>query len=173
MANVFCVRQSDAPDEKITVDDRGTDILISVLALAGSALAETDSEKRLIVWISEHDRKIGAGFIGFALAEMPWNPETFDSDRAFMVRVCDAASKHTGWDTLSVLPKESELFPILGWFRKRFVRLKAEDIDRYARTDWEEDMEPDDPVLCGFPRCPHHGTLLTCLGCQVCHAARM
>ena len=172
MSNRFSVRRNDPPEEQITVSDLGTDVLISVLVLAGSALAETDSQKCLTVWIAEHDRKIGAGFIGFSISEMPWEPETFDADRQFMVRVCDAASKHTGWNTLAVLPRESELFPILGWFRKRFVRLKPEDIDPYARGDWEDDMEPDDPVLCGFPRCEKHGALLTCLGCQVCHSGR-
>jgi len=172
MTNRFSFLRHDPPEAQITVSDAGTDVLISVLALAGSALAETESQKRLIVWISEHDRKIGAGTIGFCVADLPWDAASFEADRQFMVRVCDEASRHTGWETLPYTPNEKNLFPILGWFRKCFARLKAEDTDPFQLADWLDDMEPDDPVLCGFPRCAQHGTLLTCLGCQVCHAGR-
>lgn len=169
MANIFSVRQNDPPEEKITVSDAGTDALIAVLSLAGSQLAVSDNQKQLIVWLSEHDRRLGAGFLGFCIADMPWSPETFMQDRNFMVRVVDAASEELGWDTLASKPDAMQLRPILGWFRKRFVRFQAEDIAPQSRAEWFEDMEDDDPVRCGFPRCPRHGTLLSYLGCQVCH----
>jgi len=172
MSNIFSVRQSDPPEEKISVSDAGTDALIAVLALAGSALAVSDCQKRLIVWLSEHDRRLGTGYLGFAIADMPWEPETFPQDRAFMVRVVDAASERRGWETLAFPPDEMQLRPILGWFRKRFVRLKLEDISPDARADWLDDMDEDDPTRCGFPRCERHGALLTYLGCQVCHMQR-
>lgn len=169
MANIFCVRQEDPPEEKITVSDAGTDALIAALTLAGSQLAVSDNQKQLIVWLAEHDRRLGAGFLGFALAEMPWSADTFQQDKNFMVRVVDAASEELGWETLAARPDAVQLRPILGWFRKRFVRFQAEDIAPLSRTDWFEDMDEDDPVKNGFPTCPRHGTLLTYLGCQVCH----
>ena len=169
MLNIFSVRQSDPQEEKITVSDAGADALIAALTLAGSALAVSDNQKQLIVWLAEHDKRLGSGFLGFCIAEMPWSPETFLQDRAFMVRAVDAASEETGWETLACKPDSAQLRPILGWFRKRFVRFQPDDIDPLAKQDWFDDMEDDDPVKTGFPRCPRHGTLLTYLGCQVCH----
>ena len=169
MSNIFSVRQNDPPEEKITVSDAGTDALIAALLLAGSALAVSDTQKQLIVWLAEHDRRLGAGFLGFCIADMPWSPDTFPQDRAFMVRVVDAASEERGWETLASRPDSVQLRPILGWFRKRFVRFQPEDIAPLSRADWFDDMEDDDPVKNRFPRCPRHGTLLTYLGCQVCH----
>ncbi|MBQ5334414.1 MAG: hypothetical protein J6Z45_00540 [Oscillospiraceae bacterium] len=169
MANIFGRRHDDLPDDKISVSDIGTDVLISVLVLAGSALAETESQKQLIVWLAEHDQYIGSGIVGFDLSDMPWDPAHFDEDRMFMVRTVDAASVRTGWDKLSYAPSEPHLRPMLGWFHKAFLRLKREDIVPQARENWFGEMEPDDPALNGFPRCEKHGCFLTYLGCQVCH----
>ena len=87
-----------------------------------------------------------------------------------MVRVTDAASQKTGWERLSYRPNAEHLMPMLGWFRKCFVRLKATDIDQNSLRNWLAQMEDDDPVLCGFPKCPHHGVYLTWLGCQICNS---
>ena len=170
MANIFGRSNQDLPDDKICISDLGTNVLISVLVLAGSALAETETQKQLIVWLAEHDQFIGEGFVGFDLSDMPWNPETFDADRKFMVQVVDAASVRTGWEKLPYAPNEPHLRPMLGWFHKAFMRLKKDDLSPDARADWLSDMEPDDPALNGFPRCEKHGCFLTYLGCQVCHA---
>lgn len=172
MPNIFSVRQNDPPDEQIKISDAGTDALIAALVLAGSALAVSDTQKRLIVWLAEHDKRLGAGFLGFAIGDMPWEQDTFPQDRAFMVRVVDAASEQRGWETMTFPPDLVQLRPILGWFRKRFVRLKWEDVSPTARVDWLDDMDDDDPTRCGFPQCERHGALLTYLGCQVCHTQR-
>ncbi|MDE7225086.1 MAG: hypothetical protein K2O34_15075 [Acetatifactor sp.] len=39
--------------------------IINVLVLSGSELAETDSEKRMIVYLAERDQVIGQGAVGF------------------------------------------------------------------------------------------------------------
>ena len=168
MADIFCVRRSDPDAQKISISDRGTEVLISVLTLACSALAETDSQRRFAVWLAEHDRRLGTGFIGFALAEMPWDPESFAEDRAFLVRAVDAASMRTGWERLPSPPNEPALRPILGWFHKQLLRFQPADMDPYALGDWLGDMEPDDPVLTGFPRCERHGIYKSYLGCRIC-----
>ena len=79
MGNIFSFRRDDSPENQISISNLGTDVLLDILVLAGSALAETDSEKRLIVWLAEHSRRIGTGTVGFCIADMPWAPETFTS----------------------------------------------------------------------------------------------
>ena len=168
MANIFSVRRSDPPEEQISISDQGTDVLIQILVLAASALAETDSQKRMAVWLAEHDATRGTGSIGFAIADMPWDSASFEADRQFWVRVMDAASQKTGWDTLNFRPNAERLMPMLGWFRKRFFRLRAEDINPDALAGWCDEMDDDDPTLNGFPRCRQHGVYLTWCGCRIC-----
>lgn len=169
MANIFGIRRSDPPEELVSISDRGAEALIDILVLAASALAETESQKRLTVWLSEHDRNYGVGSVGFYLAEMPWDSASFEEDRQFMVRVTDAASMKTGWDALDYRPNADHLMPMLGWFRKGFVRFRAADINPDALENWLCDMDDDDPVLNGFPRCKKHGTFLAWHGCRICN----
>lgn len=170
MANQFSFRRSDPPEEHISISNRGTDALLNILLLAASELAETESQKRLTVWVAEHDQKVGDGVVGFCIANMPWDAATFEEDKRFMVRVTDAASQKTGWEKLSYRPNAEHLMPMLGWFRKCFVRLKPTDIDPNSLRNWLAQMEEDDPARCGFPKCPHHGIYLTWLGCQICNS---
>ena len=169
MANIFGVRRTDPPDEMISISNRGTDALLNILLLAGAELAATDQQKRLMVWLGEHDQKAGQGTVGFFLSDMPFAPESFEEDRRFLVDVVDAASRKTGWNKLSYTPNEEHLRPMLGWFRKRFMRLKLSDINPDALNDWLNNMDDDEPAFNGFPRCKTHGVYLSWLGCQVCN----
>jgi hypothetical protein len=172
MAAIFSIRRNDPPDDKISISDTGTGVLLTVLILAGSALAETDSQRRMVVWLSERAAETGSEHAGFSISEMPWDPATFEADKHFLVRTTDAASQKTGWQTLNFWPNARALMPMLGWFRKSFVRFRATDIEPDALTHWLAEMEPDDPVLNGFPRCKKHRAFLTWKGCAVCSNAR-
>ena len=48
----------------------GTDVFINILALSGSVIAQTENEKRLMVYLSEKDQIIGRGCVGFDIVEM-------------------------------------------------------------------------------------------------------
>ena len=122
-----------------------------------------------MVWLAERDRKTGSGTLGFFIADMPWNAATFDEDRQFMVDVVDAASRRTGWEKLGIKPNEEHLRPMLGWFRKRFVRLKQADINPDILEGWLANMDDDEPALNGFPCCKEHGIYLTWIGCHICN----
>ena len=170
MPNYFSIRRSDPPAEKISISDRGTDALMNILLLAASEIAETESQKRMTVWLAEHDRKRGRGTMGFCIAEMPWAAESFAADKRFLVAVTDAASQQTGWEKLDYRPNSDALMPMLRWFRKAFFRLQPADVNPHALEGWLADMEPDDPVLNGYPRCPRHGIYLSWCGCQICNS---
>ncbi len=170
MANIFGIRRSDPPEDLVSIPDKGADALLDILVLAASALAETDAQRRLTVWLAEHDRNYGVGTVGFYLSDMPWDSDSFEEDRQFMVRVTDAASQKTGWEVLDYRPNADHLMPMLGWFRKGFVRLKTADINHGILSDWLSDMDDDDPVFHGFPRCKKHGVYLAWHGCRICNA---
>jgi hypothetical protein len=47
--------------------------------------------------------------------------------------------------------------------------MDASKIQPEALKEWLAAAEPDDPVLCGFPRCSKHQILLTVFGCHICN----
>lgn len=147
-----------------------TDVFIDVLTLAGSRLAETVDEKRLIVWLAEKDQsKVGMGTVGFDIREMPWSINRFEESRRFMMKTIELAENRTDWDKLDYAPNEELLFPMLNKFSGMLSKLSAKDIIQNALLEWLDAADKDDPVLLGFPKCGKHGTLLSCYGCHLCN----
>ncbi len=148
-----------------------TAVFIDVMTLAGSRLAQTVDEKRLIVWLAEKDQSaVGIGTVGFDIREIPWNTERFEENKRFMLKVIEAAESRTGWDKLGYQPNEELLLPALKKFAEMISQMTAEDVDENETREWFAAAEHDAPVLCGFPKCPKHGTLLSCFGCLICNA---
>lgn len=152
-------------DEFIKMSNGLTAVIIDVLTLAGSRLARTDDEKRMIIWLAEKDQNIiGMGTVGFDICEMPWNTERFEDNKQFMLKVIEAAANRTDWDKLDYQPNEELIFEALNNFAKLISQVTAENIDENAVREWSEASENY------FPKCSKHGTLLTCFGCIICNA---
>lgn len=156
--------------ECIQMNNGLTNVFLNILILSGSALAQTVSEKQLIVWLAEHDQsKVGMGTVGFDLWDMPWNPDTFEEDRGFLLWVISAAKGRLGWEWLDYSPNEDMLFPCLDRFAELVSRVKASEIRPDILEEWLAEADISDPVLCGFPTCPKHHVLLTVFGCHICN----
>ena len=156
--------------ENIGMSNGLTDVFINVLVLSGSIIARTAEEKRLIVWLAEKDQsKVGVGTVGFDVCEMPWNGETFEENRAFLLKVIEAAKNKSGWEFLDYTPNEELLFPCLDKFMQLISKIGTDNFKPEALKEWLEAANPADPVLTDFPKCPKHGTLLSCFGCQICN----
>lgn len=147
-----------------------TAVFIDVMTLAGSRLAQTVDEKFLIVWLAENDQSVvGIGTVGFDIREMPWNTERFEENKRFMLKVIEAAGNRTDWDKLGYQPNEELLVPVLEKFAEMILRLSVKYVSPNALGEWIMDIDSDDHVICGFPKCPKHGILLTCFGCHICN----
>lgn len=171
MSNIISFYGGAAPQtDDLVLSNGGTDVFLNVLALSGAALARTESEKRLIVYLSERDQTAGRGCAGFAVTEMPWDRESFPADRRFMLRVIAGAQRRTGWERLDYRPDAAFVSRSLNAFACLIRRMTADEIQASALSDWLAQAEPDDPVRCGFPRCERHHTFLTCFGCQICNS---
>lgn len=169
MANIVW-SGSENDSENIGMSNGLTDVFINVLVLSGSNLARTAEEKRLIVWLAEKDQsKVGMGTVGFDLCDMPWNKETFEENRAFLLKVIEAAKNKAGWELLDYVPNEKLLFPCLDRFAQLISKIGTDNIKPEALEEWLKAANPSDPVLAGFPKCPKHGALLSCFGCQICN----
>ena len=106
MGNSIRLHQSGASVADIHLSNRATDSFILMLVLSRTALARTEEEKDLIVFIAEHDQmQYGDGMVGFSFNEMPWEKDLFEQQQQFMIRVVDGAhAKRTG-TRLKTLPR--------------------------------------------------------------------
>lgn len=171
MSNIISFQDKVAPDDdSLVMSNGGTDVLINVLALSGAVLAQTESEKRLMVYLSEQDQTAGRGCVGFAVTEMPWDKETFEEDKRFIIKVIHGARNKIGWEKLDYSPKEEFVLYCLDAFEHLIDRMGVDDIKADSLLHWLSEAEANDPIHCGFPRCKKHDTFLTCFGCQICNS---
>ena len=110
---------------------------------------------------------MGAGTVDFDLWEMPWDSNTFEEDRAFLLRVVSGAKERLGWEKLDYRPNEDMLFLCLDHFSELISGLAQ--IQPGALEEWLAESDPSDPVMSGFPRCSRHQTLLSIFGCHICN----
>lgn len=158
-------------EDSLKMSNGLTAVFIDVLTLAGTRVAQTEDEKRFIVWLAEKDQSVvGMGTVGFDIREMPWNTERFEENKRFLLNVIEAAENRTDWEKLGYQPNEELLIPALKKIAEMISQMTAADTDVNAAREWLAAAEADDPVLCGYPRCEKHETLLTCFGCLFCNA---
>lgn len=170
MSNIISFDGNVTPDDdSLVMSNGGTDVFINILALSGSVIARTESEKRLMVYLSEKDQIAGRGCVGFDIVEMPWNQETFETDKSFLIQVINGARNRSGWERLDYCPNEEIVSYYLDTFEKLINRMTVADIREASLTHWLSEADAEDPVFCNFPRCKKHHTFLTCFGCQICN----
>lgn len=161
----------DGNDQKeaFSMSNGGTDAFLNVLLIRGSPLAKTITQKRLLVWLAEKDQIVSRGNSGFDIIDMPWDPDTFDEDKAFLISVINAALEHKNWELLDYSPNSEIIDSYLEQFKALVTAVTPQIINKAALHDWLSDKDNDDPVNCGFPKCRKHGVFLSFFGCQVCN----
>ena len=170
MSNIISFDGKVAYDDSLVMSNGGTDVFINILALSGAVIARTESEKRLTVYLSEQDQIVGRGCVGFDIVEMPWDKETFEEDKKFIIKVVNGARNRIGWEKLDYSPNEEIVLRYLDTFENLINRMNVDDIREDSLNDWLSKSGADDPVYSDFPRCEKHNTFLTCFGCQICNS---
>lgn len=172
MSNMICFNcNSDSNRMKydLNMTNGGTSMFVNILCLSGGRLAETESQKRFMVFLAEKNQNVcGIGSVGFDIVDMPWDRNSFDEDKLFLLKVIDAAGQKLGWETLGYEPNEEFVTEYLDKFRKLIERMTAEDIIEGSLTGWLSGAGENDPVRCGFPKCKIHDAYISIHGCQVC-----
>ena len=157
------------PKESFSMSNGGTDAFLNTLLISGSPLAKTISQKRLLVWLAEKDQIVSRGTSGFDIIDMPWDPDTFDEDKAFLISVINAALEHKNWELLEYSPNNEIIDSHPEQFKTLVTAVTPQIVNETALQDWLSDKDNDDPVICGFPKCRKHGVFLSFFGCQVCN----
>ncbi|MBR1824736.1 MAG: hypothetical protein IJ779_10975 [Ruminococcus sp.] len=174
MGNRICFKfNSDNIQEglegSLKMSNGGTSVFINVLCLSGGRFAETESQKRFMVFLAEKNQYFcGIGTVDFDIVEMPWDKASFDDDKAFMLRVIDGAKQKIGWESLRYRPNEEFVNEYLETFKKLIERMTVDDIIEENLIEWLSEADENDPVKCGFPKCKIHDAYISVHGCQVC-----
>ena len=161
-------------DDSLSMSNGLTDVFIDYLLLSGSQLAKSESEKRMVVFLAEKQQtKVGIGTVGFDIIEMPWERETFETDKAFMLEMIHHARnlslERSAWEILGYEPGQKNLQYVLSGFEALIKRMTINNIDENKVIKWLASAKKNDPINCGFPRCPKHGVLLSIFGCKLCN----
>ena len=94
--NTICFKDY-ADEDCLHIQNGSTSMLINILCLSGGRLAETESQKRLMVFLAEKNQSVvGIGNVGFNIVDMPWDRRSFHEDKAFMLRVIEGAKNKLG-----------------------------------------------------------------------------
>ena len=81
-----------------------------------------------MVYLSEKDQIIGRGCVGFDIIEMPWDKETFEEDKKFIIQLINGARNKAGWERLDYSPNEELVSYYLDTFENLIKRMTVGDI---------------------------------------------
>jgi hypothetical protein len=153
--------EKSGPGRYFVVDDAGLTQAVSAILLAGSDMATTAWERELMTWFAEHDQSVmGPGLIGFDLDEIAWQPERFQEQQGFLIRVIDAAMARHRWESLRAEPA---LAPEqLRRLRELVQSYRVEYVEPAKRWVWNT---PADRIW----KCPVHNVYCHGQGCQICN----
>ena len=141
-----------------------TSVVISVLSLAASRLAETEHQKELAAWIGSRDQGVfGSGVVGFDVSEIPWSLRGYPEDRAFVLRAIEAARAKVGWEVLTYEPREDWLMESLDHLSRIVGAFSSEHITESERGSWPWG-KPEQLTLC-----EKHKVFQHIAGCVVCN----
>lgn len=145
-------------------------VLMTVIGLSGSSLAQKDYEKNLIIWLMEKDQSyVGIGTVGFDITEMPWNRKHFDKQKHFMLHVLEGVMNKTGWSVLSYEPNTDIIFNKILRLREMFMQVTQEDIDFIEVGVWFYDTKCGKAMEQRYLKCQKHGIYLSVFGCIACN----
>lgn len=164
MANLITYREGgNVPP--LQMNNGMTSVFVSVLALSTSALAKTDHQRKLALWIVSRDQAVyGLGLVGFDIAELPWSRSSFAEDQAFLLRGIEAAKATAGWEHLDYSPNEAMLFNCLDHFARMISAFSVEHALVEERI-WPFGGKPE-----SFRLCAKHHVYLHIMGCVLCNA---
>jgi hypothetical protein len=136
-----------------------TSVFCDVLALAGSPVAATPWQQRLILHFCDSER-VSTGTSGFDLAELPWTRE-LSLEKDFFLRVIDLAAARYGWDRLHYDP--DAVGDHLRAYRGMLVAFTPSPAVGSPMGDWTAPPPTYEVELCA-----RHGVFPGEYGCRLC-----
>lgn len=150
----------------LKLSNGATDVLIDILVLSGSSLAQTRWQKELIIFLSLNDQEIkGQGCVGFDISDLGWEIDNFEDQKKFLLKVIDNALKKTNWKMLNYEPEEKIIFSNLRELKEMIVNYSTELVEPSDILTWNKaftEME--------FKKCDKHKVYMHPFGCKICRS---
>jgi len=155
----------------VSLSNGATSVLYEVILLAGSKIAKTTWEKKIMIWIAERDQSIvGLGIVGFDITKLGWSKSKFYQQKEFMITILSNAIKNKEWKKLDYNPNEEIITNKLKEVLDIFENLMIDEISEEKRKWYKE---PSDEEL--NQKCKIHNIYLNNLStqesqrCQLCN----
>jgi len=127
MANTISLKGIPT-SEWLSMSNGATDVFIDILKLCHQSLPSNRPSHSLTAWmIKQHEFRIGDGFSGFDIADMPWNKNNFGNQHECLLSVVDTMRDKSMWSKLDYEPNEEILFRCISEFRNLLERMKLQD----------------------------------------------
>ena len=154
------------PDlESVHASNGGTSVLISVLTLAASHLAQSENEIRWASFLAGHDQDVlGLGNVGTDIDDWPWSMTEFEADKAFLLKLILAAKRQTNWRMLDYEPHLEMATKLLDTLRTLIEAFAVEHINTSKTLEERWWFTPAKPELCAL-----HKVYMHDCGCVICH----
>lgn len=128
LANIISLKNI-ASDEWLSMSNGATDIFIDILEQVNNHLTPDIRDNNLILWIIENHRKrMGEGFSGFDLGELPWDRNDFERERKNVISIISQMKNKTFWSFLDYKPNSEILLRCVNEFLNLLEKMTAEDI---------------------------------------------
>ncbi len=162
MANVVSNKKAN-PENFLQLSNGGMSVLIDILSLVGTRLANSYWEKECITWITTHDQGVfGLGMVGFDIDDIAWSIdcEEFEQQKSFLLEVIARANSKGDWHLLDYEP------PYASEYLSKLEKLiKSYKCQHVKEKQWDDSLFPD---IIG-ETCPKHGVFLHIEGCVLCN----
>jgi hypothetical protein len=150
----------------LKLSNGATDVLINVLILSGSSLAQTQWQKELMVFLSLNDQQIkGLGCVGFDIYELGWKGDNFKGQKEFILRVIDDTLMKMNWEMLNYKPQEELIFSNLRRFREMIVNFSEDLVKPNDLLKWTNFFN-----TIKFNKCDKHKVYMHPFGCKICRS---
>ena len=159
------ISYSARPDlPQVRMANGQTAMVMSVLALAASHVAQTASQCRWAAFLASHDQSVdGIGFVYSDLSQWPWSVQHLEAEKTFLRQTIDAAIHHQNWERLSYMPSEEHLLPCVARLLALVNAFALEDLDESQTLEERWRFVPEHPQ-----QCEKHGTYMHEVGCIIC-----
>jgi len=164
MANIFTNGKVNA--EYFHMSNGLTSVFIETFCLAGIENATEDYEKDMLIWFGQRDwTLLGMGIEGFDIAEIIWDANKFDKQKAFIIASIEGVFQEKNWDLLNYTPNREWLFEKLVIFKKMIEDYTVIHIDKALQF---EVFEFDGEVK-RYDTCETHKIYKHMGGCVICN----
>jgi len=152
-------------NDYLKLSNGATDVIIDVLVLSGSSLAQTRWQKELIIFLSLNDQEIkGQGCVGFDISNLGWEMDHFEDQKKFLLKIIISALKKTNWKILNYEPVEENIFSNLRRLKEMVIKYTKKLVEQRDILTWNKEFNK-----IKFEKCVKHKVYKHPFGCKLCH----